>query len=195
MRGSEHGTPGASAARVAGALRARGNASAANWYAGRDGEVATGLALRPMVWLFGARVFHDYQLPNQKTNADHTVFSRRGNFYVDSKQWDRHAELVMRGGALYRDRQPVDFSVSMREAQTIASYCSCRIIPVVVIHGAQVPPLGYTPRTQYGQRIAVVDWRGLWRLVWGSPHRQDEDKVKHLAERFQERFTGYTAGR
>lgn len=192
LGGREHGKAGAPLLQVAGALAARDPSSAGSWIAGARGEGLTALVLRPFTYA-GAVVLHNRRRPGLRSDLDHTMFSRWGNFYFNSKMMSR-CVLTMKHGILYREERPVDFSGVQIETDIIRGYISAPVTGAVVVHGALGIPLnGLWARTTFGPRILVVNWRGLIKLILTSPYEQDRERVARLSKRFMEHFEGYNA--
>lgn len=190
--GREHGTAGAPLLAVAGALKAKDPAAAGSWIAGAHGEGLTALVLRPFTYA-GAVVLHNRRRPGLRSDLDHTMFSRWGNFYFNSKMMSRTV-LRLRHGILYREERPVDFSGVQQETDIIRAYVGAPVTGAVVVHGASGIPLdGLWTRTTWGPRILVVTWEGMVKLILTSPYRQDRERVAGLTKRFMEHFPGYTA--
>jgi hypothetical protein len=188
-RGVEYGRPGAPAARIGGALLARDPSAAARWLAGANGERLTALALRPLT-LMGAVILHNRRLPGQRTDADHTVFSPMGSWYIDSKMWSGDAYSV-RGGRLYRQEREVDFSSTAREAMTIRGWVGCKLGVLVCVHGIRGLPLeGLRMWTPYGP-VVVVSWAGMLRQILTGSERLDRQRVDRYVRSFQRHFAAY----
>jgi Nuclease-related domain len=123
-------------------LRFRPSPNAVAWRRGAAGERHTARLLAPLE-RHGWAILHDLAVPGSRANLDHLVIGPGGVFVIDSKQY-RGRLKVDRFGRLWRGRYPltptlrtVSFEAD-HAAQTLPDP-GVAVLPVVVLHGAQVP--------------------------------------------------------
>jgi hypothetical protein len=99
--------------------------------------------LDPLQW-HGWVVLHDLAVPGSRANVDHLVIGPGGVFVIDSK--DYRGRLQLDGsGLLWHGRYSlsatllaVDFEAD-RAAQALVDPEVVVVVPIVAVHGAQVP--------------------------------------------------------
>jgi Nuclease-related domain len=134
---------GALAAVAAGwGLRFKPSPDAIAWRRGAAGERRTARLLDPLERQ-GWAILHDLAVPGSHANIDHLVIGPGGVFVVDSKQYRGRLQLDS-SGRLWHGRYPlapvlraVDFEAD--QAAQILPDPGVAVIPIVAVHGAQVP--------------------------------------------------------
>ncbi|MFF0572656.1 nuclease-related domain-containing protein [Streptosporangium saharense] len=116
------------------------------WRKGAIGERRTARMLRPL-GRRGYTVLHDRALPSGRANVDHLVIGTTGVFVVDSKNWHRGKRLVRRGRSVRVGgasgaqivRSVVYEAGRVSETLTRSLGRPVTVIPVVAVHGADMP--------------------------------------------------------
>jgi Nuclease-related domain len=123
-------------------LRFRPSPDAIDWRRGAAGERRTARLLS-LLERHGWVVLHDLALPGSRANIDHLVVGPGGVFVIDSKQYRGRLQLDG-SGRLWHGRYPlapvlrtVDFEAD-RAAQVLVDP-DVVVVPIVAVHGAQVP--------------------------------------------------------
>ncbi|WP_067144001.1 nuclease-related domain-containing protein [Microtetraspora malaysiensis] len=144
---------GLAAAAVAAAADAvhrwRSHSSVTAWRKGAAGERATARLLRRLERA-GYTVLHDRALPASRANVDHLVIGPAGVFVVDSKKWDRRTRISGVRGRIWIGKRPAGPVVTpvLFEARAVGTTLTratgrrVDVIPVVAVHGAQMPQWG-----------------------------------------------------
>jgi Nuclease-related domain len=178
---------GALAAMLAGwGLRFRPSAEAVAWRRGAAGERRTARLLGPLE-RHGWAVLHDLAIPGSRANLDHLVIGPGGVFVIDSKHYRGRLELDS-SGRLWHGRYP--FAPTLRtvsfeadQAAQILPDPGMAVVPIVVIHGAQVP---------WGKvvidGVPVVVARRLPSLLCELPAVLGPERVAGLADQARVRF-------
>jgi hypothetical protein len=122
-------------------LRFRPSPDAIAWRRGATGEQRTARLLSPLErqgWV----VLHDLAVPGSRANLDHLVIGPGGVFVIDSKHYRGRLHFDP-SGRLWHGRYPltavlgaVSFEAD-RAAQVLAD--PHVVVPIVAVHGAQVP--------------------------------------------------------
>jgi hypothetical protein len=124
-------------------LRFRPSPDAVAWRRGAAGERRTARLLGQLE-RYGWAVLHDLAVPGSRANIDHLVIGPGGVFVIDSKQYRGRLQLDP-SGRLWRGRYPlaptlraVSFKAD-RAAQVLTDADVVVVVPIVAVHGAQVP--------------------------------------------------------
>jgi Nuclease-related domain len=134
---------GAGAAVTAGwGLRFQPSPDAVAWRHGAAGERRTARLLAGLErqgWV----VLHDLAVPGSRANIDHLVVGPGGVFVIDSKQYRGHLRLDP-SGRLWHGRYPLAptlraVSFEADQAALVLTDPDMVVMPVVAVHGAQVP--------------------------------------------------------
>jgi hypothetical protein len=134
---------GALAAMAAGwALRFRPSPDAVAWRRGAAGERRTAHLLAALE-RDGWAVLHDLAIPESRANLDHLVIGPSGVFVIDSKHYRGRLQLDA-VGKLWHGRYPLApalraVSFEADQAARILPDPGVAVVPVVAVHGAQVP--------------------------------------------------------
>jgi hypothetical protein len=134
---------GALAALVAGwGLRFRPSLDAVAWRRGAVGERRTARLLAPLKRQ-GWAVLHDLAVPRSQANIDHLVIGPGGVFVIDSKQYRGRLQLDPTG-RLWHGRYPLAatlraVSFEADQAAQVLTDPGVALVPIVAVHGAQVP--------------------------------------------------------
>jgi hypothetical protein len=88
-------------------------------------------------------VLHDLAVPGSRANLDHLVIGPGGVFVVDSKQYRGRLQLEP-SGRLWHGRHPLAptlraVSREADQAGQVLPHPGVVVLPVVAVHGAQVP--------------------------------------------------------
>ena len=129
-------------------LRFRPSPDAVAWQRGAAGERRTARLLDPLE-RHGWTVLHDLAIPGSQANLDHLVIGPGGVFVIDSKQYRGRLQLDPTG-RLWHGRYPlaptpraVDFEAD--QAARVLPDPGVAVVPIVAIHGAQVPWARWSP--------------------------------------------------
>jgi hypothetical protein len=134
---------GGLAALVAGwGLRFRPSADAVAWGRGAAGERRTARLLAPLE-RHGWEALHDLAVPGSRANLDHLVIGPGGVFVIDSKQYRGRLQLDP-SGRLWHGRYPLApslqaVSFEADQAAQVLPDPGVVVLPVVAVHGAQIP--------------------------------------------------------
>jgi hypothetical protein len=134
---------GALAAGAAGwGLRFRPSPEASAWRRGAAGERRTARLLDPLERQ-GWAVLHDLAVPGSRANLDHLAIGPGGVFVIDSKQYRGRLQLD-ETGRLWHGRHPLaptlrTVSFEADQAAQVLPDPGVVVLPVVAVHGAQVP--------------------------------------------------------
>jgi hypothetical protein len=139
---------GALAAVAAGwGLRFRPSPDAVAWRRGAAGERRTARLLAALEQ-HGWAVLHDLAVPGSQANVDHLVIGPGGVFVIDSKQYRGRLRLDP-SGRLWHGRYPltptlraVEFEAD--QAAVVLPDPGMAVVPIVAVHGAQVPGEGWS---------------------------------------------------
>jgi hypothetical protein len=123
-------------------LRFRPGPEARAWRRGAAGERRTARLLGPLErqgWV----VLHDLAVPGSRANLDHLVIGPGGVFVIDSKQYRGRLQLDT-SGRLWHGRYPLAptlraVSFEADQAAQVLPDPGVLVLPVVAVHGAQVP--------------------------------------------------------
>jgi hypothetical protein len=147
-------------------LRFRPSPDAVAWRRGAVGERRTARVLAPLERQ-GWAVLHDLALPGSRANIDHLMVGPGGMFVIDSKQYRGRLQLDA-SGRLWHGRLPDPGVV---------------VLPVVAVHGAQVP---------WGKVVSkgvpVVAARHLPSMLGALPAVLGPERVAALADQARVRF-------
>jgi hypothetical protein len=167
-------------------LRFRPSPDALAWRRGAAGEqrIARLLAaLERQGWV----VLHDLAIPGSRVNLDHLVIGPGGVFVIDSKHYRGRLQLDP-SGRLWHGRYPL--APTLRAASWEADQAAqvlpdpdVAVIPVVAVHGAQVP---------WGKVVVggvpVVSARRLPRMLGALPAVLGPERVANLADQARVRL-------
>jgi len=168
------------------ALRFRSSPDAAAWRRGAAGERRTARLLEPLErqgWV----VLHDLAVPGSRANLDHLVIGPGGVFVIDSKQYRGRLQLDPTG-RLWHGRYPLAptlraVSFEADRAAQILPDPGMAVVPVVAVHGAQVP---------WGKVVTdgvpVVSARRLPSMLCQLPVVLGPERVAWLADQARVRF-------
>jgi hypothetical protein len=167
-------------------LRFRPSAHAVAWRRGGAGERRTAHLLAPLERQ-GWAVLHDLALPGSRANLDHLVIGPGGVFVIDSKKYRGHLQLD-RSGRLWHGRYPLAptlrvVSFEADQAAQLLPDPGVAVVPVVVVHGAQVP---WGKVVMDG--IPVVSAKRLPSMLRELPAVLGPERVAWLADRARLRF-------
>jgi Nuclease-related domain len=123
-------------------LRFRPSPDAVAWRRGAAGERRTARLLAPLERQ-GWAILHDLAGPGSRANIDHLVIGPAGVFVIDSKQY-RGRLHVDPMGRLWHGRYPLapvlrTVSFEADQAAQILPDPGVAVVPIVAVHGAQVP--------------------------------------------------------
>jgi hypothetical protein len=123
-------------------LRFKPSPDAAAWRQGAAGERRTARLLAPLE-RHGWAILHDLAVPGSRANIDHLVIGPGGVFVIDSKQYRGRLQLDA-AGKLWHGRHPLaptlgTVSFEADQAAQILPYPGVAVVPIVAVHGAQVP--------------------------------------------------------
>jgi hypothetical protein len=178
---------GALAAVVAGwGLRFRPSPDAVAWRRGAAGERHTARLLAPLE-RHGWTILHDLAVPGSRANLDHLVIGPGGVFVIDSKQYRGRLKLD-RFGRLWHGRHPL--TPTLRTVSFEANHAAktlpdpgVAVLPVVVLHGAQVP---------WGKVVSdgvpVLPARRLPSMLRALPAVLGPERVAWLVDQARVRF-------
>jgi hypothetical protein len=177
---------GLAAAAAGWGLRFRPSLDAVAWRRGAAGERRTARLLGPLE-RHGWVVLHDLAVPGSRANIDHLVIGPAGVFVIDSKQYRGRLRLDA-SGRLWHGRYPlaptlqaVEFEAD--QAAQILADPDVVVIPIVAVHGAQVP---------WGkvvtQGVPVVPARRLPSMLRALPSLLGPERVAALADQARVRF-------
>jgi hypothetical protein len=178
---------GGLAAVVAGwGLRFQPSPEAVAWRRGAAGERRTARLIGPLErqgWV----ILHDLALPGSRADIDHLVIGPGGVFVIDSKQYRGRLQLDS-SGRLWHGPYPLDHTVQAvsweaDQAAQILPDPGVAVIPIVAIHGAQVP---------WGKVVSkgvpVVAARRLPSMLRALPAVLEPERVADLADQARVRF-------
>jgi hypothetical protein len=178
---------GALAALAAGwGLRFRPSPEAIAWRRGAAGERRTARLLGPLERQ-GWSVLHDLTVPGSRANIDHLVIGPGGVFVIDSKQYRGRLQLDS-SRRLWHGRYPLApalgaVSFEADQAAQILPDPGVAVLPVVAVHGAQVP---------WGKVVVdgvpVVPARRLPSMLRQLPVVLGPERVVVLADQARVRF-------
>ena len=122
-------------------LRFRPSPDAVAWQRGAAGERRTARLLSQLE-RHGWAVLHDLALPGSRANLDHLVIGPGGVFVIDSKQYRGRLQLDS-SGRLWHGRYPLApilhaVSFEADQAAQVLPDPGVVVLPIVVVHGAQV---------------------------------------------------------
>jgi Nuclease-related domain len=168
-------------------LRFRASPEAVAWRRGAVRERRTARLLGPLERQ-GWAVLHDLAVPGSRANLDHLVIGPGGVFVIDSKQYRGRLQLDP-SGRLWRGRYPlaptlqaVSFEAD-RAAQVLPDPGVVVVLPVVAVHGAQVP---WGKIVMDG--VPVVSARRLPSMLRQLPAVLGPQRVAVLADQARVRF-------
>jgi hypothetical protein len=188
LGGAEYGAAGQSAKDMAAVIRDPGGA--ARWLAGANGEKATALWLRPLIYR-GWVILHDRSIPGMRANVDHILIGPGGLFVVDSKMWRKSALSISTRRTLLREGIEVDLSNTSMETAIVEQALGTRAKAILCVHGCRLPPRGYQARSARGGLIYCLNARPLlWHLA-AARHRFDRNKIARLTRLAQASFPPY----
>jgi hypothetical protein len=123
-------------------LRFRPSPEASAWRRGAAGERRTARLLDPLERQ-GWAVLHDLAVPGSRANLDHLAIGPGGVFVIDSRQYRGRLQLDS-SGRLWHGRHPLAptlraVSFEADEAAQVLPDPGVVVLPVVAVHGAQVP--------------------------------------------------------
>jgi Nuclease-related domain len=123
-------------------LRFKSSPDAVAWRRGASGERRTARLLDPLE-RHGWAVLHDLAIPESRANLDHLVIGPSGVFVIDSKHYRGRLQLDA-VGKLWHGRYPLApalraVSFEADQAARILPDPGVAVVPVVAVHGAQVP--------------------------------------------------------
>ena len=177
---------GLAAVAAGGGLRFRPSPDAIAWRRGAVGERRTARLLAPLE-RHGWAVLHDLALPGSRANLDHLVIGPGGVFVIDSKQYRGRLQLDG-SGRLWHGRYPLAptlraVSFEADQAAQILPDPGVVVLPVVAVHGAQVP---------WGKvvidGVPVVLARRLPSMLRQLPAVLGPERVADLADQARVRF-------
>jgi Nuclease-related domain len=167
-------------------LRFRPSPDAVAWRRGAVGERRTARLLDPLE-RHGWAILHDLALPGSRANLDHLVIGPSGVFVIDSKHY-RGRLLLDPAGRLWHGRYPLAptlraVSFEADQAAQVLPDPGVVVLPVVAIHGAQVP---------WGkvviEGVPVVAARHLPTMLRALPAMLGPERVAGLADKARVRF-------
>jgi hypothetical protein len=177
---------GLAAAAAGWGLRFRPSPDACAWRRGAAGERRTARLLGPLERQ-GWAVLHDLAVPGSRANLDHLAIGPGGVFVIDSKQYRGRLQLDP-SGRLWHGRYPlapalqaVEFEAD--QAAQVLSDPDVVVLPIVAIHGAQVP---WGKVVMNG--VPVVAARRLPSMLRALPAVLGPERVAWLADRARLRF-------
>jgi hypothetical protein len=169
------------------ALRFRPSRDALAWRQGAAGERRTARLLDPLE-RHGWAILHDLAVPSSQANVDHLVIGPGGVFVIDSKQYSGRLQLDA-SGRLWHGRYPlaptlraVSFEAD-QAAQVLPDPGVVAVVPVVAVHGAQVP---WGKVVMNG--VPVVAARRLPSMLRQLPAVLGPERVTGLADQARIRF-------
>jgi hypothetical protein len=123
-------------------LRFRSSRDAVAWRRGAAGERRTARLLGPLE-RHGWVVLHDLAVPGSQANIDHLAIGPGGVFVIDSKQYRGRLQLDP-SGRLWHGRFPLSpalqaVSFEADQAAVVLPDPGVAVVPIVAVHGAQVP--------------------------------------------------------
>jgi hypothetical protein len=123
-------------------LRFRPSPPARAWRRGAAGERRTARRLAALE-RHGWAVLHDLAIPRSQANIDHLVIGPGGVFVIDSKQYRGRLRLDP-SGRLWHGRYPLAPALSAvsfeaDQAALVLTDPDVVVVPVMAVHGAQVP--------------------------------------------------------
>jgi hypothetical protein len=168
-------------------LRFRPSPDAVAWRRGAVGERRTARVLAGLE-PYGWTVLHDLAIPGSRANIDHLAIGSGGVFVIDSKQYRGRLQLDP-SGRLWHGRYPlaptlraVSFEAD-QAAQVLADPDVVVVVPIVTVHGAQVP---------WGKVVTdgvpVVSARRLPSMLRALPSVLGPERVVDLANQARVRF-------
>jgi Nuclease-related domain len=167
-------------------LRFRPSRDAIAWRRGAVGERRTARLLGQLE-RHGWAVLHDLAVPGSRANLDHLAIGPGGVFVIDSKQY-RGRLWFDPSGRLWHGRNPLAptlqaVSFEADQAAQVLPDPGVVVLPVVVVHGAQVP---------WGKVVAdgvpVVAARRLPSMLRALPAVLGPERVAGLADQARVRF-------
>jgi hypothetical protein len=178
---------GGLAAVVAGwGLWFRPSRDAVAWRRGAVGERRTARLLGSLE-RYGWAVLHDLAIPGSRANLDHLVIGPGGVFVIDSKQYRGRLQLDP-SGRLWHGRYlltPILQAVSFEadQAAVVLPDPGVAVIPIVAVHGAQVPWGKVVVRG-----VPVVSAQRLPTMLRQLPKVLGPERVTALADQARVRF-------
>jgi Nuclease-related domain len=123
-------------------VRFRSSPDALAWRRGSVGERRTARLLDPLE-RHGWVVLHDLAVPGSRANIDHLVIGPGGVFVIDSKQYRSRLQLDP-SRRLWHGRYPLAptlraVSFEADQAAQVLPDPGVAVVPIVAVHGAQVP--------------------------------------------------------
>jgi Nuclease-related domain len=119
-------------------LRFRVSAETTAWRRGARGEQRIARRLRRLGR--GWTVFHDLAIPGSRANADHLVIGPPGVFLIDSKHYRGRLTLTPEGSLWYGHHPLAGVLATVRwEAAVLSHALGTTVIPMLCVHGAQLP--------------------------------------------------------
>jgi hypothetical protein len=167
-------------------LRFQPSPDAVAWRRGAAGERRTARLLAPLE-RHGWAILHDLALPGSRANLDHLVIGPGGVFVIDSKQYRGRLELDP-SGRLWHGRYPLGptlevVSFEADQAAQILPDPGVAVVPIVAVHGAQVPWAEVVERG-----VPVVSARRLPSMLRTLPALLGPERVAAVADQARVRF-------
>jgi Nuclease-related domain len=163
----------------------RPSPDAVAWQPGAAGERRTAQLLDPLE-RHGWAVLHDLAVPGSQANIDHLVIGPGGVVVIDSQQYRGRLQLDP-CGRLCHGRSPlaptlraVDFEAD--QAAVVLPDPGLAVVPVVAVHGAQVPGQGRHRRAAGGGGPAPAQHAS--RPPAGAQAQRVADLADHAHIRF-----------
>jgi hypothetical protein len=167
-------------------LRFQPSPDAVAWRRGAAGERRTARLLAPLE-RHGWAILHDLALPGSRANLDHLVIGPGGVFVIDSKQYRGRLGLDP-SGRLWHGRYPLGptlevVSFEADQAAQILPDPGVAVVPIVAVHGAQVPWAEVVERG-----VPVVSARRLPSMLRTLPALLGPERVAAVADQARVRF-------
>jgi len=168
-------------------LRFRPSPEAIAWRRGAAGERRTARLLDPLE-RHGWAVLHDLALPGRRANIDHLVIGPGGIFVIDSKQYRGRPQLDG-SGRLWDGRYPLApslqaVSFEADQAAQVLPDPGVVVLPVVAVHGAQVPWGGKV----VVRGVPVIAARRLPSMLRALPPLLGPERITAVADQARVRF-------
>ena len=167
-------------------LRFQPSTDAVAWRRGAAGERRTARLLDPLERQ-GWAVLHDLAVPGSRANLDHLVIGPGGVFVIDSKQYRGRLQLDP-SGQLWHGRYPIAptlraVSFEADQAAQVLPDPGVVVLPVVAVHGAQVPWGKVVVRG-----VPVIAARRLPSMLRALPPLLGPERITAVADQARVRF-------
>ena len=167
-------------------LRFQPSTDAVAWRRGAAGERRTARLLDPLERQ-GWAVLHDLAVPGSRANLDHLVIGPGGVFVIDSKQYRGRLQFDP-SGQLWHGRYPIAptlraVSFEADQAAQVLPDPGVVVLPVVAVHGAQVPWGKVVVRG-----VPVIAARRLPSMLRALPPLLGPERITAVADQARVRF-------